>query len=162
MIGQSIGLAAFGILLAGIGALGWSGRLAKGSPRNLWTNYTAALSIGVGLLIGSVGYGLPPLRESLWGAFFFAVPALACLIFGLNCARAGPPVWATPGWQRRGYGRALPKAASQEAKRRRRSERDRRCRPAGSQAGSEGRRSVGEEVGEQIEQRDPLAPAGQP
>ena len=124
MIGQSIGLAAFGILLAGIGALGWSGRLAKGSPRSRGTNYTVALSIGVGFLIGSVGYGLPPLRESLWGAFFFAVPALAWLIFGLYCALAGPPVWATPGWQRQGYGRALRKAASQKAKRRRRSERD--------------------------------------
>lgn len=30
MINQSIGLAAFGILLAGIGALGWSGRQGYG------------------------------------------------------------------------------------------------------------------------------------
>lgn len=103
-MGQSLGIAAFGLVLAGMGALGWSGRLAKGSPRNLETNYTASLSIGVGFMLLAV-FGLPGLRESLWAWFLFAVPAFACLIFGMYCAVTRPPVWATPGWQRRDSGR---------------------------------------------------------
>ncbi|MEO7556692.1 MAG: hypothetical protein ABIV94_08845 [Acidimicrobiales bacterium] len=102
---QSLGLAAVGVLIGGIGALGWSGRLVRGSPRNSFTAYTVTSSIGIGLLLLAV-FGLPPLRESPLGLLLFGLPAFAFMIFGIYCALAGPPVWAVPEWQRPYYDRA--------------------------------------------------------
>ncbi len=103
----SLVVAGFGLLLCGMGvllaigaALGWSGRLLRGSPRMRGTAYASGLWSGVSFLFLAVT-GLPPLRESMWGVLF-ALPWLGFLGLSLCCYFSHrPPAWALPPWQRK-------------------------------------------------------------
>lgn len=99
MVSGSWALPCIGILVAAIGGLGLTGRLARSPSTSYSANYSSQVFLG----LGAAGAGLVARLQE--GPALIAVPltvsTVALIGIGLWSVFAGPPRWSVPEWQRR-------------------------------------------------------------